>query len=441
MAGLIGGFMREPTRGKLVNDGYRPRILDGLISEDVEDFGAVCIEGPKYCGKTWTARSLCNSETCLLDAEGSFQSRELAKLSPRQALQGDHPRLIDEWQEVPALWDAVRNAVDRSAKRDTFILTGSAVPRMDKPHHSGVGRIEKVRMRPMTLFESGKSSGSVSLQALFGGLLPEAEPLSVTLENLCDFVVRGGWPAIQDVTLKRASRLARSYVRQVSEDDLSRVDGVARDPQKVARLMHSLARNAEQASSTKTMIRDMTADVAGGVLSKEAVDDYLQALRRIFVIEEIPGWSPNIRSSVRINKRPKYHFVDPSLPAAILGATPSKLLEDLNSFGFLFECLCMRDLLVYAEASEAQVRYYRDNANLEADAIIESYDGRWAAIEIKLGHNQANQAAANLLRLKAKVMEGGAEAPVFLAVVEGLGQYAYVRSDGVFILPITCLAP
>lgn len=434
-------FPDEIERGKLINLGYEPRVLDELIYENMEDFGAVCIEGPKYCGKTWTARSLSNSEICLLDTEGAFQNQELARLSPHQALQGSHPRLIDEWQEVPSLWDAVRNAVDRTGKQDTFILTGSAVPRKAKPHHSGVGRIEKIRMRPMTLFEAGKSSGAVSLQALFDGQKPDGSPLAVTLENLCDFVIRGGWPAVQNMELRRASRLARSYVRQVSEDDLSRVDDVARDPQKISRLLHSLARNAEQSTTTKTMIRDMTANASNEALSKETVDDYLQALRRIFVIEEIPGWSPNLRSSIRINKRPKYHYVDPSLPAAILGATPQKLLGDLNAFGFLFECLCLRDLLVYAEVAEAQVRYYRDNTDLEVDAIIESYDGKWAALEIKLGHSQADLAANNLLRLKTKMEAAGTESPAFLAVVEGLGQSAYVRDDGVYVIPITCLAP
>lgn len=428
-------------RGTLVNPGYKPRVLDARISEDLEDFGAVCIEGPKYCGKTWTGRSLCNSEICLLDSEGAFQSRELARLSPIQALQGARPRLIDEWQEVPSLWDAVRNAVDRSGKQDTFVLTGSAVPRKEKPRHSGVGRIEKIRMRPMTLYESDASNGTVSLSALFDGNKPDGTAEPVALEDLCDFVLRGGWPAVQETELRRASRLARSYVRQISEDDLSRIDGVSRDPQKVGRLLHSLARNAEQASATKTLVRDMTADASGDTLSKETVEDYLQALKRIFVIEEIPGWSPNLRSSIRISKRPKYHYVDPSLPAAILGATPEKLLDDLNAFGFLFECLCLRDLLVYAEASESQVHYYRDSTDLEADAIIEAYDGTWAALEIKLGHSQADRAAKNLLRLRSKMCDAGAGTPAFLAVVEGLGRYAYVRDDGVYVVPITCLAP
>lgn len=427
--------------GELANKKYKPRVLDKRIYEDMEDFGAVCIEGPKYCGKTWTGRNLCNSEISLLDSEGAFHNKELAILSPHQALQGTHPRLIDEWQEVPSLWDAVRNAVDRSDKRDTFILTGSAVPKKEKPRHSGVGRIEKVRMRPMSLFESGKSSGQVSLMELFTGAKPEGAALPVELTNFCDYILRGGWPAVQDTELRRASRLARSYVRQLSEDDLSRVDDINRDPQKVARLLHSLARNAEQASTTKTIIRDMTADSSDGPLSKETVDDYLQALRRIFILEEIPGWSPNIRSSLRINKKPKYHYVDPSIPAAILGATPEKLLGDLNTLGFLFECLCVRDLLIYAEAIDAQVRYYRDYNDLEIDVIIESYDNRWAAIEIKLGHSQAERAAQNLVRFRDKMESAGAEPPVFLAVVEGLGTHAYTREDGVFILPISCLAP
>ena len=230
-------------------------------------------------------------------------------------------------------------------------------------------------------------------------------------------------------------------MRDASEEDLSRVDDVARDPQKVSRLLHSLARNAEQATATKTMLRDMTAAGGADALSKETVEDYLQALRRIFVVEEIPGWSPNLRSSVRINRRPKFHFVDPSLPAAVLGATPEKLQGDLNAFGLLFECLCMRDLLVYAEANEARVFYYRDGADLEVDAIVESYDGRWAAIEIKLGHSQADQAAKNLLRLASKMETAGAGAPVFTAVVEGLGQYAYQREDGVLVVPFACVAP
>lgn len=428
-------------RGKLVNENYIPRILDRRIFEDMHDFGAVCIEGLKYCGKTWTGRSLCNSEISLLEPKGAFQNRELAQIAPDQILKGAHPRLIDEWQEVPALWDAVRNDIDRSGKQDTFILTGSAVPREEKPHHSGVGRIEKIRMRPMTLSESGASNSEVSLRALFEGVNPHANAPETTLDDICSFVVRGGWPAVQDLELHRAARLARNYVQQIASDDLSRVDGIARDPQKVQRLMHSLARNTEQATTTKTMIRDMTAETSGETLSKETTDDYLQALKRIFVIEEIPAWSPNIRSSIRINKRPKYHYVDPSLPAAILGATPQKLLKDMKTLGFLFECLCMRDLLVYAEVAESHVYYYRDKTDLEVDTIIESYDGTWAALEIKLGHNQADQAAKNLLQLKNKLVTSGTQPPAFLAIIEGLGSYAYQREDGVFVIPITCLAP
>lgn len=428
-------------RGKLVNENYIPRVLDRRIFEDMHNFGAVCIEGPKYCGKTWTGRSLCNSEISLLEPEGAFQNRELVQIAPDQILKGAHPCLIDEWQEVPALWDAVRNDIDRSGKQDTFILTGSAVPREEKPHHSGVGRIEKIRMRPMTLFESGVSNSEVSLKALFEGVNPHVNAPETTLDDICSFVVRGGWPAVQDLELHRAARLARNYIQQIASDNLSRVDGIAHDPQKVQRLMHSLARNTEQATTTKTMIRDMTAETSGETLSKETTDDYLQALKRIFVIEEIPAWSPNIRSSIRINKRPKYHYVDPSLPAAILGATPQKLLKDMKTLGFLFECLCMRDLLVYAEVAELRIYYYRDKTGLEVDAIIESYDGTWAALEIKLGHNQADQAAKNLIQLKNKLVASGTQPPVFLAIIEGLGAYAYQREDGVFVIPITCLAP
>nr|WP_162610881.1 AAA family ATPase [Gordonibacter sp. An230] len=313
-------------------------------------FGAVCIQGPKYCGKTWTGRSFSNSEISLLDPSGSFQNREMAELAPSFALQGDPPRLIDEWQEVPSLWDAVRNEVDRTGKSSTFVLTGSAVPRESKPRHSGVGRIEKLKMRPMTLQESGDSTAEVSLHGLFEGDVLLRKAPETTLEVLIHLVVRGGWPGSLQSAESSAQRMPRNYVDTLSSDDLSRVDGIRRDPEKVSRLLHSLARTMEQATTDKTLIRDMTADASSAPLSAETVADYLRALEKVFVIEEIPSWAPNLRSSLRVNKKPKYHFVDPSLPAAILGASSAKLLGDLNTFGFLFESLCMRDLLVYAEA-------------------------------------------------------------------------------------------
>lgn len=434
--------------GNLIDKGYNPRVIDTRLSEDIQDFGAVCLEGAKYCGKTWTGRAFSNSEFNLMNPAGNFQNLEIAKTDPSTALEGAFPRLIDEWQEAPLIWDGVRNQVDRSNKRDTYVLTGSSIPKPKnsentplEPLHSGVGRIEKLRMRTMTLFESGDSNGTVSLADLFEGAIPSAAAPELNLEDLCELIVRGGWPAFRGKSSARASRMAAGYVREICERDISRVDGMGRDPEKVQRLLHSLARNAEQATKNKTIVADMTETATDGPLAMETVTDYLAALKRLFVLEEIPGWSPHLRSSLRINKRPKYHFVDPSLPAAILGVSSKRLLQDLNAMGFLFECLCVRDLLVYAEAMDAQVRYYRDQASLEADVIIETADGRWAALEIKLGHNRADEGAKSLKSVAAKVQDAGGEPPVFLGVVEGLGSYAYKREDGVFILPIACLAP
>lgn len=425
--------------GVLKSTSYLPRLLESRIAEGLEDFGAVCIEGPKYSGKTWAAQAFANSEINLMDPAGNFQNLEIASMAPQIALQGESPRLVDEWQEVPQLWDGIRNAVDRSNKSDTFLLTGSAVPRDHKPKHSGVGRIEKLRMRPMALAESRESNATVSLRALFAGERPSSAAPQMTLDDYGHLIVRGGWPAFLKTSPARAQRMARSYIAEIQNDDLSRVDGKKRDPKKIARLLHSLARNAEQATKTKTMITDMTEVGSEPALATETVDDYLDALKKIFVIEEITAWAPNLRSSLRINKRPKFHFVDPSLPAAILRAAAPTLAGDLQTFGFLFECMCMRDLLTYAQADNAEVFYYRDKDSLEVDAIIQAEDGQWAGIEIKLGHNQADNAAENLIKVRGKVVKAGGRPPAFLAVVEGVGNYSYVRDDGVFVIPISTL--
>jgi predicted AAA+ superfamily ATPase len=291
----------------------------------------------------------------------------------------------------------------------------------------------------MSLVESGESNATVSLRALFEEVQPSSTAPDMTLDGLSHLVVRGGWPASLKTPTTRAQRLARSYVAEIKNDDLTRVDGKKRDSKKIGRLLHSLARNAEQATKTKTMIGDMTEVDSAVALARETIDDYLDALEKVFIIEEIGTWSPNLRSSIRINKRPKYHIVDPSLTAAILKTTASALVEDLETFGFLFECMCMRDLLTYGQADNAEVFYYRDREGLEADAIIQTEDGRWAAVEIKLGHNQADKAAASLLKVKEKIVAAGGKPPAFLAVVEGLGGFAYTREDGVYVIPICTL--
>ena len=438
--------------GPLVNKGYRPRIVEGRIRESLEDFGAVCIEGAKYCGKTWAAQALAESQIDLADPAGNFQNLEVASLDPVTALMGASPRLVDEWQEAPLLWDGVRNAVDSSGKARTFILTGSSIPKRHtetldgtavdgSPRHSGVGRIEKIRMRTMTLAESGESVASVSLKGLLAGDSPSATAPQSTLSDISELVARGGWPAVTSKNSERAQRVARSYLREVCWRDISRIDGTSRDPDKVSRLLHSLARNAEQATKSKTIIANMTETATEPALAAETVTDYLQALKRMLVVEEIRPWAPRLRSTLRINKRPKYHFVDPSLAVAALRTSAQRLTGDLETLGFLFECLCVRDLLVYAQAMDAQVYYYRDQAGLEMDAVIETADGLWAGIEVKLGHNQADAAAGNLLTISRKIVAAGGSEPAFLAVIEGLGSFAYRRDDGVLVIPIRTLGP
>lgn len=433
--------MDQHPYGVLKYDTYVPRILDQHITFALKDFGGVNIRGPKYCGKTWTGRAFANSETIVMSTEGAMPSHDMIEAAPELALQGSSPHLIDEWQEVPQLWDMARAAIDASGKDRTFILTGSATPRKHKPAHSGVGRIERLFMRPMSLFESGVSTGEVSLQDLFLGKSVQAQAPKVSAEKLADLVIRGGWPGNLATPAVRAGRLARDYVELFLEEDMHKVDDTRRDPVKMRRLMVSYARNAEQAATPKTLIRDMTAEPGTDPLSKETIEDYSSVLRDTFLLEEIGTWSPKLRSSLRINKKPKYHYVDPSIPAALLRLTADKLLGDFETFGFLFESLCVRDLLVYTQAHGGEVYYYRDRDDLEVDVIIEAADGAWAGIEVKIGHNQVDNAAANLLRVSEKIRQAGGSPPAFLMVLEGLGDYAYRRTDGVYVAPIATLAP
>lgn len=430
--------MAEP-HGSLIPPGYRQRLINPLAQELLLTFGGLLIRGPKYCGKTWTGRSLANSEFSLMDSENAPVDLELLQSAPGLALQGASPHLVDEWQELPTLWDMVRNAIDASNKERLFILTGSSTPRAFKPRHSGVGRIAKINMRPMSLFESGHSNGIVSLKGLFDGLDVQGVSPLVDVSELANLVVRGGWPGISQTSASSPGLVATNYIESFIEEDMHRIDEQRRDAGKMERLMQSLARNAEQAATPKTLIRDMTEDALHAPLAAETVDDYMDVLERAFILETIGPWSPNVRSSMRLNKKPKYHYVDPSLPAAILKMAPSMLLGDFEAFGFLFESLCMRDLLVYAQAMNARVFYYRDRDDLEIDAVVEAPDGSWGGIEIKLGHHQVEKAASNLKSVRRKIVDAGGREPVFLAVVEGVSSYAYRRQDGVYVVPIATL--
>lgn len=415
---------------------YRPRIIDPVIEEYLSAFGGIWIRGPKWCGKTWTSAHHANSAVYLDDSSNNFQSRRLAETSPDLVLSGDAPHLIDEWQDVPAIWDAVRHEIDRRGKKGQFILTGSATvseEEKERPRHSGAGRIARLRMRPMSLYESGHSSGQVSLREIMNGNIEPMMASEIRLEQLASFIIDGGWP-------EGGSRLvADEYIKALLEADIFKIDGVRRDPHRMTLLLRSLARN----ESTTCPARRIWQDINGNdyqSISLDTVADYLSVLDRLFVTENIPPFSPQARSPVRVKKAEKRHFPDPSIPASLLRMTPQKLIDDLRTFGFLFESLCLRDLLTYASASGAQVYHYQDYSNREVDAVVEMEDGRWGAFEIKLGANQIDKAAENLLKLKARFEEEeGANPPSVLCVICGLAVAAYRRNDGVFVVPITAL--
>lgn len=425
----------------LTKSGYRKRIIDDQLEKYLRAFGAVCIEGPKWCGKTWTALHHANSAFYIASPENNFQNRTLAQLSPDLALPGESPRLLDEWQEVPSLWDAVRFAVDQTQERGQFILTGSATPNQKGILHSGTGRIARLQMRPMSSYESGDSNGSISLQELFSSPLQPSQAKEVTLTDLIALTLRGGWPGSIGVTADVASELPKSYLRNVVEDDIRRIDGKSRDVRKLTLLLRSLARNESTVVSNRTLQRDML-EYEEEPIGVETVAEYLNLLTRLFLIEDQIAFNPNLRSSVRVGKSAKRHFVDPSLAAAALGATSERLFHDLNTYGLLFEAMCIRDLRIYAESFGAQLFHYRDDSGREIDAVIELPDGRWGAFEIKLGANQVEDAALELLSIKKWMAEDPkAKAPDFLGVICGLSKAGYTRDDGVMVIPITALKP
>ena len=419
---------------------YRERIIDAKVEEYLMTFGAVCIEGPKWCGKTWTSTHHAKSAIYIGSPEGNFQNRQLAQLSPALVLEGATPRLLDEWQEVPPLWDAVRYQVDQRGQKGQFILTGSATPKHKGILHSGAGRIGRLRMRPMSLYESGDSSGVVSLEQLCRGEVSPSLTGEVDLKNLVRFIVRGGWPGNLEIPEKQAGLLPKEYLTAVIEDDVYRIDDVRRDSLKMLQLLRSLARNESTTATNRTLIKDIKAtdedDIDGNTVAA-----YLDIFRRLFLIENQPPFSASgIRSSARIKQAEKRHLADPSLACALLQATPESLIGDLETLSFLFESLCERDLRIYAEAFGGRLYHYQDYSNREIDAVIERPDGEWAAFEIKLGANQIDAAAENLLTIQREIAAAPqAKAPSVLCVLCGLSNAVYQRPDGVFVVPITAL--
>ena len=418
---------------------YMPRIIDIKLAEYLKTFGAVCVEGPKWCGKTWTSSYHSNSQIFIGDPSGNFQNRKLAEMSPALVLDGENPRLIDEWQEVPPIWDAVRHRVDQSAQKGQYILTGSATPNHKGILHSGAGRIAKLRMRPMSLYESKDSSGVVSLEKLCRGELIPAMTGDVDLMKLIGLIVRGGWPGSINVPTEHAALLPAEYLNAVIDNDVYRIDGIRRNTAKMRLLLRSLARNESTTVTNKTLKNDIK-EIDDEDIDVETVKEYLDIFDRLFITDNQPPFSTGVRSSVRVKQAVKRHFCDPSLACALMNATPASLLGDLETLGFLFEALCERDLKIYAESFGGALYHYQDYQGREIDAVIELPDSQWCAFEIKLGANQIDAAAHSLLNIK-KAFESDPKGkpPAVLCVLCGMANAAYQRPDGVFVVPITAL--
>lgn len=414
---------------------YRPRVMDAELADRLLSAGAVVIQGPKACGKTETARRVAKSAV-FLDIDAN--ARQAATLAPERVLEGETPRLIDEWQLAPEIWNHVRHEIDARAQPGQFILTGSLIPAEDTVRHSGAGRISRLMLRPMSSFETGRSTGAVSVEGMLAGEAPTTKDPGLAIGDVAESIAAGGWPRHQDLSVPAATRSVRDYVEEITHTDVATVDGVRRDPAKVARLMASLARNVATYASNNTLAADTGATAEQ--LDRHTVSDYLTALERLFIIEDQPAWAPHLRSRARLRSASKRHFIDPSLAVAALRVSADRLLDDLRFLGFLFESMVVRDLRVYAQASDARVLQYRDESGLEVDAIVEQADGRWAAFEVKLGGALIDEGAENLLRFADRVDTDRCGAPAVLGVITASG-VGFQRPDGVLIIPIGALGP
>lgn len=414
---------------------YLERIVERELADDLAAMGAAVIEGPKACGKTMTAQHVAASEV-RLDVDPD--AREAAALEPTLVLEGATPRLIDEWQLEPAIWNHIRRAIDDRGKPGQFILTGSAVPADDVTRHSGAGRLTRLRMRPMTLFEKGRSTGRISLGRLLDGSKEGAPQARLAVPEIANEISLGGWPGFLQKTRKQGLTAARRYLEEIRRVEIPAVSGARRDPIKVGRLLHSIGRNVATQPSIAALARD-----AGGVdgpLKYETVDEYLDALRRLMIVEDQPAWGVHLRTTHTLRKASKLHFVDPSLAVAAMRSGPDRLARDLNLLGLLFESMTIRDLRVYAQAADAEVLHYRDSDGLEVDAIVDARDGRWAAFEIKLGFNKVEEGAASLHKFVKRIDTGKCGPPAALGVIIGSG-YGYKREDGIHVIPVGALGP
>ena len=414
---------------------YVPRIADAELSNRLSVAGAVLIEGPRACGKTELARRQAASEV-LLDIDEN--ARRAMAIDPALVLAGVTPRLIDEWQVEPGIWNHVRRAVDQRGSRGQFILTGSSVPANDITRHTGAGRVSRLRLRTMSSSEMGISTGEISLAGLLMGNFEGCGPADVKVGDLAALICRGGWPGDLDLSVNACLTARVDYLEEIRRVDVSRTDGIARDPANVGRLIQSLARNVATAVSARTLAADVGGE--GRPLDSDTVRGYLAALGRLMVVEEQPAWSPRLRSRSVLRKSPKRHFVDPSLAAAALGATPERLLEDLEYLGFLFESMVYRDLAIYGRACGADVFHYRDNTDLEVDMVLQNRRGDWCAFEVRLGAGQVDAAADSLLKFRDRLDLSTGGAPGTLGVIVGSG-YGYRRPDGICVVPVAALGP
>ncbi len=422
-------------------DGYLPRLIEKEVCTAMKAAGAVSIEGPKSCGKTWCSRKFANSEFSLVDPADNFINREIANMDPAAVLKGERPHLIDEWQEVPRIWDAVRYSVDLDGSKGSYILSGSSSVDMGSLMHSGAMRIISVRMRPMSLFESKDSLGSTSLPSLFDGSFEMSKGKSCSLEELAWLIVRGGWPGNLSLKEDQVKLAMGSYMHRVCGVDAQKIDGKRRNVEGLRRTLRSLARN-ESTMASKSRIASDIKEFESESIDDETVSNYMDIFERLYLRDDQPAYNPHRRSSYRVGKAPKRHLADPSLAAAALEIGTKELSTDLKTMGLLFESLCERDLRIYAQASGGSLHHYRDHSGKEIDAVVEMPGKGWGAFEIKLGQNSADTAAANLLKIRDSMeSKEPRSGPSVMCVLTGTGSLAYRREDGVYVVPITSLGP
>ncbi|CBV66758.1 DUF4143 domain-containing protein [Mycoplasma leachii] len=424
---------------KINNDNYIPRIMDKIIQKHLKIAGAICVEGPKWCGKTWTSRQNSNSEFLVGSAANAFSNRQLAILNPEYVLKGEFPRMIDEWQEVPSLWDATREEVDKYSQNGLFILTGSSTPTHKGVLHSGAGRIVRLRMNTMTLFESGDSTGILSLKDLLLDEIKTEYVDELDFKKLAYLIVRGGWPKNIKTSFDDCEVLPRSYIDSILESKLLDENNNAYNSNYIKLILKSLARNVSTTVSERSIINDISQNEVDSI-SRPTLSKYLDFLNNMFLFSNLESYSLNPRSSLRVKQQEKKYFCDPSLACALLDLTPNKIMSDLNLYGLLFEGLVIRDLKVYAQANEAKVYHYQDYLYNELDAVIEFKNGEWCAIEIKLGLNQVEQAAKQLNKAIDAITRSKNKPPINKCIIVGFGNLVYKRKeDGIIVIPINAL--